>query len=1360
MTAMTVGTAGPGSDDATFEETRLPAPIVPTGSITLEAPPEIVRAEGASTLIMAIMPVVGSLGSVALIAFGQGSPSPMRIMFGAFILVASLGFVAVNLVRQRSKHRESVTASRREYLAYLSDLRESVRHATARQRANARWRLPDPSALAPLAEESSRVWERGGEDPDLLHVRIGVTEAPLCLTLEPPTTAPLAQLDPVAASAAHRFLLTHSLVRDVPDGVDLQLLSHVEIAGEGQRARALLRAMLTHLATFTAPTLVRFAVVADPERQEQWEWLKWLPHSWSTQAADGAGPRRVVVSRIAELDDLLPLAGRRPFSPAAEQTLPHLVVVLDGPGLPPSHPLTEGLAGVTLVTMPTAWRAELPPYGARLLLRGSGSDGDSQVEVLRTGLPSVLAVPDAMTVADAEAAARRLTRRGIPEEGHEREHQEAGVGELTELLGLPDVRDLDVARAWTPRSPRDRLRVPIGISPSGAQVHLDIKESAEGGMGPHGLIIGATGSGKSEVLRTLVLALTLTHSSEELNLVLIDFKGGATFAGMSQLPHVSAVITNLSEELTLVDRMQEALQGELTRRQELLRSTGPFTNVAEYERARLAGRDDLAPLPTLLIVCDEFSEMLTAKPEFADLFAAIGRLGRSLRVHLLLSSQRLDEGRLRGLESHLSYRIGLRTFSASESRQVIGVPDAHTLPPVPGVGYLRPDPATLLRFRAAYVSGPPPARRALTTRAEAVDVQLAPFTLAPVPVPVRAGAPVPVRAGGAGAGEAAVSEAAPSSISTSSASAEPQRATFDIAVERLAGQGPAAHQVWLPPLTEPATLDELAPDLVVEPGTGLYSPGWRGAGTLALPLGITDLPLEQRRETFAVSLSGAGGNLAVVGGPRSGKSTTLRTVVASIALTCTPLEAQIYVLDLGGGTFGAFRDLEHVASVAMRGEDDLLRRSVAEVGSILDARERYLAAHGIDSIETYRQRRTPGGGDGAVDDGYGDVFLVVDGWSTLRSEYDDLAQRIQAIAGRGLTYGVHVIASGSRWMDFRAAFKDVLGTRIELRLGETSDSVHRRRVADTVPGGRPGRGLTPEGRPMMIALPRIDGDHRDSTLGIGTAELVESVAAAWDGPTPPKLRLLPELVTLEQVRELAATAPPVAGERAVLLGVDEAALRPVGIDLREEPLLYLFGDADSGKSSFLRLVAREVMRLGDPKQSQLYVVDVRRAMLGEIPSDYLAGYLTSHENATAELTDLAAYLRGRLPGPDVTPAQLRERSWWRGAEVTVLVDDYDLVATSQGNALAPLVPLLPHAHDVGLRLVITRRVGGASRASFDPVLQTVRDLAAPGILLSGNPQEGPLIGTVRPQFAAPGRAQLVTRDGASVLQLAYDSPTS
>jgi DNA segregation ATPase FtsK/SpoIIIE, S-DNA-T family len=214
----------------------------------------------------------------------------------------------------------------------------------------------------------------------------------------------------------------------------------------------------------------------------------------------------------------------------------------------------------------------------------------------------------------------------------------------------------------------------------------------------------------------------------------------------------------------------------------------------------------------------------------------------------------------------------------------------------------------------------------------------------------------------------------------------------------------------------------------------------------------------------------------------------------------------------------------------------------------------------------------------------------------------------------------------------------------------------------------------------------------------------------------------------------------------------------VSLDVEREPHLLAFGDSRSGKSALLRSYLREVMRTRTASEAQVVVVDYRRSLLGEVPEDYALHYLTSAAQATPAFTELAQYLEGRLPGPDVTPEQLRNRSWWTGAEVFVVVDDYDLVATQAGSPVAPLVPLLAQARDVGLHLAVARRSGGASRALYEPVIQSLRDLAMPGLLLSGSPDEGPLIGTTKPRPGIAGRGQLITRDrGVEVVQTVWSA---
>jgi DNA segregation ATPase FtsK/SpoIIIE, S-DNA-T family len=1327
---------------------QVEVPELPVGAIELQAPPEQAEAQGPGNVLATLIPMMGSMGVMVFMAFSDTSNVRNLLMGGAMVvaMVAMLGF---NVYRQVSGHRHKVDALRREYLAYLADTRKQVRDAARRQRAFTNWHLPDPRSLVLVAEEGSRIWEREPHDDGILDVRVGSGSQDLSVDLREPPFAANSNTDPVCLSAMNRFLNTHGEVDDMPLGVSIGEFSHLEIAGDLVMTRALLRGVVAHLATFVAPDQLRVAVLCSPQALPEWEWLKWLPQARSNEETDALGARRMVTTDYVELTQLLgsTVTSRAAFEGRSGFAVwPHVLLIVDDTTLPPATRLgsRDGTSGVTVVTLPTSWGALTSLTTLRMLVHPPAEDETrGRMEVVILDRDPVVAVPDAMSIEQAEAVARRMAKWT----GGERPEADTPAGradfkrssDLMELLNLGDVRDFDPERQWVPRLGRDRLRVPFGVTPEGVPVALDIKESAQFGMGPHGLLIGATGSGKSEVLRTLVLALALTHSPEQLNFVLVDFKGGATFAGMSELPHVSAMISNLESELFLVDRMEDAIRGEMTRRQEVLRQAGNYANVSDYEADRMAGKHSFPPLPALFLVLDEFSELLSAKPEFIETFVAVGRLGRSMSIHLLLASQRLEEGRLRGLDSHLSYRVGLRTFSAQESRSVLGVPDAYELPSVPGVGYLKTGTEKMTRFRAAYVAAPPPARtgRAVSgpRGANAAPPRLLRFTAQlqrePEAEPIEQLEAPPVQAQLAGDERWA------------------DMSQIDIAVAKMRGKGYPAHQVWLPPLDEPDTLDVLLPGLAVDPELGLISQPARAAGRLRLVLGTVDVPLEQRRESLVFDLSGAGGHLAVVGGPMSGKSTALRTLVMALSLVNTPLEAQFYILDFGGGTFTPFQGAAHVAGVASRDRVEEVNRMVAEIEGIVADREMYFQQHRIDSMATYRQGRD----EGRFDDGYGDVFLVVDGWGTLRSDFDDLEQRLLTLAGRALTFGVHFVLSAARWMELRQQIRDVISSRLELRLGDTSDSEIDRKIAALVPAKRPGRGIEARHLHVLVGLPRADGVSDASSLSAGVATLLGQISTAWTGTPGPKLRLLPTMVGVGEVQTM------VPDSTELLLGVEESRLGPFTIDPAAESHLLLLGDAKSGKSSFLRLIAKEVMRLNTADAARFVVVDFRRALLGEIPDQYLTSYLTNKEEATNDLADLAAFLKTRLPDNTVTAEQLRNRSWWSGADVWVLVDDYDLVATSSGNPVAALQPLMAQAQDVGLHLVVVRRSGGASRAMYESVLQTMGELGATGILLSGNPEDGALIGRAKPIRSVPGRAQVVSRDkGHFAAQLAWVPP--
>ncbi|GBE63621.1 type VII secretion protein EccC [Mycobacterium sp. MFM001] len=1293
---------------------RVPRPASRKGAINIEAPPELPRAIPPSLLrralpIVIVILIVGMI--VAMVATGMRVISPQTLFFPFVLLLAATALYRGTDNKMRT---EEVDAERADYLRYLSVVRDNVRAQAAEQRAAAEWSHPDPAELVAIPG-SRRQWERDPADDDFLVVRAGLHSAPLATALRVNDTADEIDLEPVSHSALRSLLDTQRTVRDVPAGIDLTKVSRITVLGDTDDVRGALRAWIAQAVTWHDPTVLGVALATPDLESPDWSWLKWLPHVDIPGQVDGVGPARYLSTNIDELAAQLgpALADRPAFTGGPADALRHLLVVVDDPDYDVNaSTLAAGWAGVTVIH-----RSATPPHREQY--------SDPERPILRVahgvidrwqtgGWQRYVDTADTFGADEAAHLARRLSRWDSNPTHSGLQSAATRGATFTTLLGIPDASRLDVPTLWAPRRREDELRVPIGVTATGEPLIFDLKDEAEGGMGPHGLMIGMTGSGKSQTLMSILLSLLTTHPADRLIVIYADFKGEAGADSFRHFPQVVAVISNMAEKKSLADRFADTLRGEVARREVLLREAGrrvqgsAFNSVTEYENAIAAGHD-LAPIPTLFVVADEFTLMLADHPEYAELFDYVARKGRSFRIHILFASQTLDIGKIKDIDKNTSYRIGLKVASPAVSRQIIGVEDAYHIESGKehkGVGFLVPAPgAAPIKFRSTYVDGiydPPQAAKTLVVHS------------APEPKLFSAGRVEPdqdtVITG--------VDEEEP---------AGPPRKLIATIGDQLARYGPRAPELWLPPLDEPIPLRSVLSRSAIPQGQ------WRW------PLGEIDKPFEMRRDPLVFDARSAAGNMVIHGGAKSGKSTALQTFILSAANLHAPGEVSFYCLDYGGGQLRALEDLAHVGSVASPLEPERIRRTFGELEQLLRIRQQR---------EVFRHRQ-----DSGLDDGFGEVFLVIDNLYAFSRDNTDqfntrnpLLSKVTELVNVGLAYGIHVIVTTPSWLEVPLAMRDGLGLRLELKLHDSRDSNVRvvgalRRPAESVPADQPGRGLTMAAEHFLFAAPESDQ--------------VATVNARYPGAAAPAVRLLPKNLAPTEVGAVYR------GPDRVVIGQREEDLAAVEVNFAENPLLMAFGDTKSGKTTLLRHIIRTVRDHSTSEQVAFTVLD-RRLHLVDEPLFPDNEYTTNIDRVIPAMQGLSALIEKRRPPAGLAPHELA--GWrYRGHTHYLIIDDVDQIPDTPAMSgpfigqrpWTSLIGLLAEAGDLGLRVIITARASGSAHALMtSPLLRRFNDLQATTLMLSGNPADGGKLRGQRFERLPAGRAILLgDSDSPTYVQL-------
>jgi S-DNA-T family DNA segregation ATPase FtsK/SpoIIIE len=1315
--------------------------LPPDETVELPRPPEKEQLPPPSSLLSILMPLFTvSLIFAIYIFVNHASMEQLAFLLpmAVFSVVSPLTSVFTTQQKIRSVRRTN-RENAQKFKKMLAKVRQHLQDLASEQRRIALLSDPDPEELETHIQTREHLWERRPEDPDFLAVRVGKGKRPFSVVVKLPEVE---TLDPLAGDI-RKLQREFTTVDDIPCSISLPKVKSLGITGRRQDVALLTHEVICQIATHHSPEDVRLLGIYPNSQKQDWEWMRDLPH---TAPLKGCKLERLTAVGEDEANQLLnflleELSQRA--SKDAEQgatntngsvatahpnALPHLVVIVHDyvevrqhAALTNAFKLGEQL-GVSVIYLVAQQQAIPSQCRGVVQLSEECVLSYAGIGVARETLGGVVA--DKIELEQARHIASLLGAIHVAGEEDDTTAIPTNV-RLLDLLEIPFADQYDPEKWWS-GSPRfGMLRVPIGCS-ADSTIWLDLNDNVHG---PHGIIAGTTGAGKSELLQSIIVGLAVTHHPHLVNFVLVDFKGGAAFKPFEKIPHTVGMVTDLSGKLT--ERALVALKSELRRREHVL-SRANAKKISEYITMRSQHPNTLEPLPHLFIVIDEFAELAKEHPTFMEGLVSVVQKGRSLGVHLILATQKPTGSVNANIWSNLKFRICLRVASLQDSRDMLGRSEAALLPStIPGRAYFQIGSEVFDLFQSARISLPArvanegmlAAKMVANGNTEIIDQKVLMDTI------------------------------------------EPFQETIGMELFKP-WPAPLAHRVNLVEVYKQARRS--LPAQVENNKQPLY--GW-----LTCPVGMIDLPNEQRQEPWLLDMPRNGGHIIIGGASGTGKSIFLRTLITSLALTHSPSQLHLYLIDFGGQALRVFEKLPHVGGIFSESDDEYIRRLLRKLEGIIEERKQYCTQYQIDDFLAYQRRR----GDQNLPE-MAAVVLVIDRFIDFKQVHDKEMERLLGIARQGRTYGVYIVLTIDRPVGVPMQLLSLFEMRIGLRLIEYTDSLiligknDASSIDATIPGRGYKRGKTLE--EVHIALPVQGDDDDEQTRQLD--EFVQSFARAGQiakGLLAPPIRLLPELVRadyflmdaiseksmMEEVDMMKGNkvVPSPMRSLHIRLGMEDFSLRPIGIDLNSDtPHMLIAGGPGSGRTG---LIQTSLMMLSTPTNSRARVVfvDFRRTsrFLRRLPA--LRIYADTEERLAMAVDQLKEELRRRMT---ILREELEhatdDSSLVLGASLDPLVlviDDYDQLTVLPKNPFNDLREFMTQARDLRFHIIVAGMPADIMKS--DSLLTPVR-ASRLGVVLGGDPND-PQVLNVRMSDMPVGRGYLVRRNQRFLTQFAYLAPT-
>ena len=1005
-----------------------------------------------------------SSGAMMAASLATGMISPAALLMRAAGMISPLANMAMynKMSKEEKQQLEEYEKVRQErYQAYIDSQKARIAKVAAVQRRIITAENPKPAACMETVKYLKRnLWERMPQDSDFLTLRLGMGKDKLCVEVKSRANVDgFTMVDDELEELAGQIIEETRYVDQVPVRVSLLKQQTIGIVGSKEATYHQLRGMLVELTTQHSYKDVHIIGLFEKDSQKYWGVLRWLPHIWDESgqvryiAFDGER-RHTVCELIGDVIRRRKMEAHSEYGKKDAQPLPHFVILAENERILQEEMVYDQLVsndpslGITTIIL-SQDLYNLPQTCQYII---DLTEQPYAYEREKYDQRSYFTRDESVHQAELEAFSRQMAAIELKE----KKSEAALPAAITFLEGfkVQTVEELDVPKRWEKSEPHRTLATPLGMMAGGKEFSLNILDG-DTAHGPHGLLAGTTGSGKSELLQTWILSMAVNYHPHDVNFVIIDYKGGGMSDLLEPLPHVVGKITNIDRNIT---RSLVSLESEKNRRERLFSQAG-VKNISQYRKAYRNGEVKVR-LPHLIIVTDEFAELKKEEPEFLTKLNSFATVGRSLGIHLLLATQKPAGVVTDQISANSRFRICMKVQDVADSREMLKRPDAARITQA-GRAYIRVGEDELFELFQSYYSSAEYTGKVDRKMAKENQVRIVSVTgsrINPLPKKKKKN-------------KEEIDE-------LTAVLAYINQVCEKKGIQKMAGP-------WLPELPKWLPLEDLElPDIF----DGEKWPVRRRG--IVVPVGKYDMPATQSQGVQVLDLT-SHGHFGIFGTPATGKTFFLKTMLVSMGLLYTPKDVSITIFDAGNLSLPEFAGMPHVREVLTNQEDETkIKKAAARLLGEIASRRVAFNKHAVNSLSAYQESVAP--------DTPAIVVLVdnIKGWFDISPE---VSACLEQIAATGMTYGIYLVFTATSTLGLSMKFLQLIKGTVALRLADKGDYRSYVGAMDgiSIPV-TPGQAIIGGAPPIAFQTAVYENSENDQERHKRVLELTGKMADAWE----------------------------------------------------------------------------------------------------------------------------------------------------------------------------------------------------------------------------------------------------------------------